>query len=164
MRHDCYFLYVTRLTRDTTCCGAGDVVCEITIGCGPAGELRYPAYPEAAHLWRFPGVGEFQCYDAYMLADLRAWANACDHPDWGNSGPHDAGHYCERDAKGFFHPDGAWKSPYGDFFLDWYSSLLRSHAEELLDRLHRICLESGRPRRVRPRLAALLLCVELLCV
>ena len=49
---------------------------------GPAGELRYPAYPEGDGRWRFPGVGEFQCYDAYMLADLWARANALGHPEW----------------------------------------------------------------------------------
>ena len=49
---------------------------------GPAGELRYPAYPEGDSRWRFPGVGEFQCYDRYMLEDLRARANALDRPEW----------------------------------------------------------------------------------
>ncbi len=34
---------------------------------GPAGELRYPSYPEGDGRWRFPGVGEYQCYDKYML-------------------------------------------------------------------------------------------------
>jgi beta-amylase len=32
---------------------------EIEVGVGPAGELRYPSYPET-HGWRFPGIGEFQ--------------------------------------------------------------------------------------------------------
>ncbi len=49
---------------------------------GPAGELRYPAYPEGDGRWRFPGVGEFQCYDAYMLADLKSQADARDRPQW----------------------------------------------------------------------------------
>lgn len=49
---------------------------------GPAGELRYPAYPEGDGRWRFPGVGEFQCYDAYMLADLSERANALGRPEW----------------------------------------------------------------------------------
>lgn len=35
------------------------VVSEIQVGLGPAGELRYPSYPET-HGWRFPGIGEFQ--------------------------------------------------------------------------------------------------------
>lgn len=35
---------------------------------GPAGELRYPAYPEGDGRWRFPGTGEFQCYDRCVCA------------------------------------------------------------------------------------------------
>ena len=62
--------------------GAGTVITEITIGMGPAGELRYPSYPEGDGRWRFPGVGEFQCYDKYMLASLRAAANAVGQPEW----------------------------------------------------------------------------------
>lgn len=49
---------------------------------GPAGELRYPSYPEGDGRWRFPGVGEFQCYDAYMLADLKRAADAAGEPQW----------------------------------------------------------------------------------
>lgn len=60
----------------------GDVVTEVTVGCGPAGELRYPAYPERDRRWRFPGVGEFQCYDAYMRRSLRKAAEAANKPDW----------------------------------------------------------------------------------
>jgi beta-amylase len=60
----------------------GDVVTEITVGMGPAGELRYPAYPEGDRRWRFPGVGEFQCYDRYMLSSLRAAADDIGEPDW----------------------------------------------------------------------------------
>jgi beta-amylase len=41
----------------------GGVVTEVTIGMGPAGELRYPSYPEGDGRWRFPGIGQFQCYD-----------------------------------------------------------------------------------------------------
>lgn len=55
---------------------------EVTVGLGPAGELRYPAYPEGDGRWRFPGVGEFQCYDKYMMADLKAAANDVGNPDW----------------------------------------------------------------------------------
>jgi hypothetical protein len=45
----------------------GTVITEVTVGMGPAGELRYPSYPEGDGRWRFPGVGEYQCYDKYML-------------------------------------------------------------------------------------------------
>ncbi len=41
----------------------GGVITEVTIGMGPAGELRYPSYPEGDGRWRFPGIGQFQCYD-----------------------------------------------------------------------------------------------------
>lgn len=128
----------------------GDVVGEITLGCGPAGELRYPAYPEGDRRWRFPGVGEFQCYDRYMLADLKAWADACDKPQWGLGGPHDAGGYCYRaEHTGFFHPEwGSWKSDYGHFFLSWYSQKLIDHAAELLDITARVLAEPGRPRQL----------------
>ncbi|KAI7994419.1 Ubiquitin recognition factor in ER-associated degradation protein 1 [Camellia lanceoleosa] len=30
---------------------------------GPAGELRYPSYPEQNGTWKFPGIGAFQCFD-----------------------------------------------------------------------------------------------------
>ena len=40
------------------------------VGCGPCGELRYPSYPLAPREnypsgWRWPGIGELQCYDRY---------------------------------------------------------------------------------------------------
>lgn len=40
---------------------------EIQVGMGPCGELRYPSYPESNGTWRFPGIGEFQCYDKVIL-------------------------------------------------------------------------------------------------
>lgn len=40
---------------------------EIQVGMGPCGELRYPSYPESNGTWRFPGIGEFQCYDKVTI-------------------------------------------------------------------------------------------------
>jgi beta-amylase len=37
------------------------------VGMGPAGELRYPSYPESNGTWKFPGIGAFQCYDKVSL-------------------------------------------------------------------------------------------------
>lgn len=34
-------------------------IIDIEVGLGPAGELRYPSYPETQG-WVFPGIGEFQ--------------------------------------------------------------------------------------------------------
>ena len=67
------------------------IVTEVTVGLGPAGELRYPSYPEGDGRWRFPGVGAFQCYDAHMKRSLASAALAAGEPAWGHGAPHDAG-------------------------------------------------------------------------
>lgn len=36
-----------------------ETIVDIEVGLGPAGELRYPSYPQNQG-WRFPGIGEFQ--------------------------------------------------------------------------------------------------------
>lgn len=41
------------------------------MGLGPCGELRYPAYPESNGTWKFPGIGEFQCYDKVSLTPIQ---------------------------------------------------------------------------------------------
>jgi len=112
----------------------GECITEITVGLGPAGELRYPSYPEGDGRWRFPGVGQFQCYDKYMLADLKQAAEARGHPEWGLGGPHDAGHYNSKAWEtGFFNSDsGNWNTAYGHFFLSWYSGMLIKHADRIL--------------------------------
>lgn len=38
---------------------ASGLILDIEVGLGPAGELRYPAYP-GNQGWVFPGIGEFQ--------------------------------------------------------------------------------------------------------
>ncbi|KAL2652859.1 hypothetical protein R1flu_020987 [Riccia fluitans] len=106
---------------------------EIQVGMGPAGELRYPSYPESNGTWKFPGIGEFQCYDKYMLSSLKAAADQAGHSEWGNGGPHNAGHYKQwPDETEFFHREGTWNTAYGEFFLKWYSEMLLAHGERLL--------------------------------
>lgn len=56
-----------RSFRDTFSDLLGETIIEIQVGMGPAGELRYPGYPEQNGRWRFPGIGEFQCYDKVIL-------------------------------------------------------------------------------------------------
>jgi len=112
----------------------GGVIAELTVGLGPAGELRYPSYPEGDGRWRFPGVGEFQCYDAHMAASLRRAAAAAGEPSWG-TGPADAGAYTDPPWHSPFFadgPGGGWDSPYGRFFLGWYSGELIAHADRVL--------------------------------
>jgi beta-amylase len=126
----------------------GTVITEITVGLGPAGELRYPSYPEGDARWRFPGVGEYQCFDKYMLGDLKAAAAAVGHPEWGLSGPHDAGNYNSRSWEtGFFKSHGGrWQSDYGHFFQSWYSGLLVRHARRVLGVAAEVLNKPGRPR------------------
>ncbi|CAI9772454.1 unnamed protein product [Fraxinus pennsylvanica] len=111
----------------------GNVIVEIQVGLGPCGELRYPAYPESNGTWRFPGVGEFQCYDKYMRASLAAAAEAIGKTDWGLEGPHDAGQYNQLpEETGFFQREGTWNTEYGYFFLEWYSGKLVEHGDKIL--------------------------------
>ncbi|KAK8547976.1 hypothetical protein V6N12_060904 [Hibiscus sabdariffa] len=112
----------------------GHTVMEIQVGMGPAGELRYPSYPEENGTWKFPGIGAFQCYDKYMLNSLKAVAEAAGKPEWGGTGPTDAGHYNSwpEDTPFFKKDGGGWNSHYGEFFLSWYSRMLIEHGEQIL--------------------------------
>lgn len=62
---------------------------QVQVGLGPAGEMRYPSYQ--LDKWHYCGIGEFQCYDSFMLADLKQAAIQAGHPDWGYAGPNNAG-------------------------------------------------------------------------
>lgn len=110
----------------------GDTIVEVLVGLGPSGELRYPAFPDG--LWRFPGVGEFQCYDRYMLQDLRDHAARIGKPEWGLSGPIDSGsyNYWPEDTGFFNDQNGTWDSPFGKFFLSWYAGALIAHGDRML--------------------------------
>ena len=77
-------------TRFRSALAAGTIT-EVTVGLGPAGELRYPSYPEGDGRWRFPGVGAFQCYDAHLKRSLASAALEAGEPAWGHGAPHDAG-------------------------------------------------------------------------
>ncbi|GLJ51688.1 hypothetical protein SUGI_1098450 [Cryptomeria japonica] len=88
-----------------------DLLVEVQVGMGPAGELRYPSYPEDNGTWRFLGIGAFQCYDKYMKASLKATAEAKGKEQWGYGGPSDAGNYNNwPEDTPFFKRDGGWKT------------------------------------------------------
>ncbi|KAK8944731.1 hypothetical protein KSP39_PZI008575 [Platanthera zijinensis] len=111
----------------------GSVIVEIQVGMGPCGELRYPSYPESKDTWKFPGIGEFQCYDKYMMASLKAAAVAAGNEEWGRGGPHDSGQYKQfPEETGFFSRNGSWETDYGKFFLEWYSGELLGHGDRIL--------------------------------
>ncbi|XP_012454525.1 inactive beta-amylase 9 [Gossypium raimondii] len=112
----------------------GSTITGISMGLGPDGELRYPSHHKPAKSGTITGVGEFQCYDTNMLNLLKQYAEANGNPLWGLGGPHDAPTYDQAPNLNSFFKDhgGSWESPYGDFFLSWYSSELVSHGNRLL--------------------------------
>ena len=122
--------------------GPDNVIPVVCASMGPAGELRYPAYPEGK--WRFPGIGEFQCYDKYSLASLRAAAHQVGQPAGGTAGPHDAGSYNSKPPDTtFFTNNGRWASPYGHFFLSWYAGALVAHGDRVLGAAAAVFAGSG---------------------
>ncbi|XP_051182790.1 beta-amylase 2, chloroplastic [Lolium perenne] len=128
----CYADFM-RAFRDHMAPYMGSTICEIQVGMGPAGELRYPSYPESNGTWSFPGIGEFQCYDRYMLASLRAAADAVGKPEWGCAGPGDSGSYNQwPEDTNFFRREGGWNTEYGKFFMSWYSQMLLEHGDRIL--------------------------------
>ncbi|KAJ4728287.1 Beta-amylase [Melia azedarach] len=107
------------------------IITEIEVGLGPCGELRYPSYP-AKHGWRYPGIGEFQCYDKYLMKSLSKAAEARGHLFWARD-PENAGSYNSTPHEtGFFRDGGDYDSYYGRFFLNWYSQVLVDHGDHVL--------------------------------
>lgn len=103
----------------------------IEVGLGPCGELRYPSCP-VKHGWRYPGIGEFQCYDQYMLKSLRKAAEERGHTIWAR-GPDNVGTYNSQPHEtGFFCDGGDYDGFYGRFFLNWYSQALVDHGNRVL--------------------------------
>ncbi|XP_072968331.1 beta-amylase 2, chloroplastic [Typha angustifolia] len=107
------------------------IISEIEVGLGPCGELRYPSYP-VKHGWRYPGIGEFQCFDQYLLKSLKKTAEERGHSFWAR-GPENAGSYnSQPHDTDFFCDGGDYDSYYGRFFLGWYSQVLVDHAAHVL--------------------------------
>ncbi|KAL0920691.1 hypothetical protein M5K25_009851 [Dendrobium thyrsiflorum] len=107
------------------------MISAIEIGLGASGELKYPSHSEKIG-WRYPGIGEFQCYDKYLQQNLRRAARVRGHSFWAR-GPNNAGHYNSRPHETeFFCDRGDYDSYYGRFFLHWYSQILIDHADQVL--------------------------------
>lgn len=113
----------------------GAIVTEVQVGMGPGGELRYPSCP--TEKLNQPGssseLGEFQCYDKFMQASLSAHARILGIQEWGSGGPAGIdGTRQNPEETNFFRADGGcWNTPYGRFFLEWYSGMLLLHGERL---------------------------------
>ncbi|XP_078446432.1 beta-amylase 8-like [Wolffia australiana] len=103
----------------------------VEVGLGASGELKFPSFPDCLG-WRYPGIGEFQCYDRYMLQSLEMEAKRRGQESWGR-GPDNTGHYNARPQEtAFFCDGGDYDGLYGRFFLRWYSNALIIHADRVL--------------------------------
>jgi hypothetical protein len=80
---------------------------------------RYPAHPSGDGRWKFPGIGEFQCHDKYMMEDLMAVASQEGKPQWGSRDPPNTGCYNSFPSGVPFFEEGndSFLSDYGRFFL-----------------------------------------------
>lgn len=80
-----------------------------------------------------------------MLRSLKAAAEAAGKPEWGSTGPRDAGEYNNwpEDTTFFRKEGGGWNSQYGEFFLSWYSKMLLDHGERILSSATSILQSSG---------------------
>lgn len=115
-----------------------ELLSDVEVGLGPAGELRYPSYQENLG-WKFPGIGEFQCYDKYLKAEFKEAATLAGHPEW--ELPDDGGKYNDKPGDtGFFRPNGSYQNEKGKFFLTWYSNKLLSHGDQILDEANQVFL------------------------
>ncbi|KAL0484255.1 beta-amylase [Acrasis kona] len=121
--------------------GEKNTIVTVEVGLGPAGEMRYPSYQLQDGKWSFPGVGEFQCYDKYMLQKLGAAAHKANKPEFGHGGPSNAGNYKDSNPYNLpFFNEGSdnWKSEYGRFFLTWYTNELIQHGDRILSRSQQV--------------------------
>jgi len=113
---------------------------QIQVGLGPAGELRFPGYQLQFNRWSYCGIGEFQCFDKYLLDNLKAAAQSVGQPQWGTP-PNNAGTYNSRPSQtAFFSPGSSrnYASQYGKFFLGWYMDKLVQHGSSILSQAVRI--------------------------
>ncbi|KAK7335554.1 hypothetical protein VNO80_27460 [Phaseolus coccineus] len=114
------------------------LIIDIEVGLGPAGELRYPSYSQNLG-WVFPGIGEFQCYDKYLKADFKEAAAKVGHPEW--KLPDNAGISNDKpESTEFFKPGGTYQTEKGNFFLTWYSNKLLTHGDDILDEANNVFL------------------------
>ncbi|KAK7261050.1 hypothetical protein RIF29_27353 [Crotalaria pallida] len=109
-----------------------ELLVHIEVGLGPAGELRYPSYSYSLG-WKYPGIGEFQCYDKYLQADFEYCVERIGHAEW--KLPDNAGRCNDNpeDTEFFRYNNGTFNTIYGDYFLKWYSYRLIFHGDKIMD-------------------------------
>lgn len=109
----------------------GTTVTELQVGLGPCGELRYPSYTMSR--WEFPGIGEFQCFDKYLLKDLtkKVAEEGSEGVKNADMPPKGTGSYNDGPRDTTFFRRG-YREEGGRFFLKWYSERMLKHGEDVL--------------------------------
>lgn len=121
----------------------GVTVTELQVGLGPCGELRYPSYPLSR--WTFPGIGEFQCFDKYLLRELAATVRekGSDVVKAATMPPDGTGRYNDTPFDTAFFTGGMRTEP-GRFFLQWYADRLLEHGEDVLRQVRDVVPKADR--------------------
>ncbi|CAI9101822.1 OLC1v1039238C1 [Oldenlandia corymbosa var. corymbosa] len=114
-----------------------NVISLIVVGLGPSGELRYPSF-SVSQGWKYPGIGEFQCYDHYLAHSLRMAAYTKGYTEL-SEGPLEVGAYNSQPLDlGFFRDGGQYDEYHGRFFLEWYSKVLIDHRDLILSQAKQV--------------------------
>lgn len=112
----------------------GTTICELQVGMGPCGELRYPSYLMASG-WDWPGVGLPTAHDSGMLRMLKE-QTGLDEPPKNlpvdqNLLPEDM-EFFKSALLGSDVSSTAFRSGPGKVFLEWYSGALINHGKLML--------------------------------
>jgi beta-amylase len=114
-----------------------DLIAEINISLGPAGELRYPSYNSHDKGTDYPTRGALQAYSNLAIRDFQRFVlsrhgtleNAA--LAWGARLESVSDIRPPSDAKAFFQ-QGDQHTPYGRDLFDWYSDSLQDHGTRIL--------------------------------
>merc|ERR1712216_240256 len=133
----CYRDYIAAFCKS---CGdhIGTTVCEIQVGMGPCGELRYPSYM-LSDGWEYPGVGVFMCNDDAMQGMMKA-ARVTEPLDLHfdkNAMPDDTAFFKSAtdtaETNEAFCEVNQGALGVGPTFLEWYTQVLVAHGESVLN-------------------------------
>ena len=142
---DCYRDFIAAFCNEMVGFIDDGTIVELQVGMGPCGELRYPSYPLGSGKWKFPGIGEFQCYDKHLMSSLKQAAK--NHSRTWATPPDGAGTYNDTPWKTqFFSTD--YRSAYGEFFQEWYSTVLLEHGNAVLSSAREVA-PAGMPLAVK---------------
>ncbi len=110
---------------------------EINISCGPAGELRYPAYNKHDN-GGYPNRGRLQCYSKLAVNNFREEIKKKYHTIKKVNENWDTGFISFNDINPpkdptYFFEHGIYKDSFGINLTNWYNKSLIEHGKRMLD-------------------------------